>query len=186
MERLRGSLRGRVFGGCCSPSTRSPGCRGNATSERNYSFFGRVFVRTMAPICRWTRYCDKLMQNCTARSIWRNHAHEKASKKREWRRPLMACFLSLSLSSSLSLSPLYLSSSLSLFLSFSLSLLSIYLPLSLSFFLSLSPLYLSSSLSLFLSLSLSSLSIFLSLIIPSRTKGFLRISNYCYAVEIMQ
>jgi hypothetical protein len=162
MERLRGSLRGRVFGGCCSPSTRSPGCRGNATSERNYSFFGRVFLRTMAPICRWTRYCDKLMQNCTARSIWRNHAHEKASKKREWRRPLMACFLSLSLSSSLSLSPLYLSSSLSLFLSlslsslsiflslslsFSLSLLSIYLPLSLSFFLSLSPLYLSSSLS---------------------------------------
>jgi hypothetical protein len=65
----------------------------------------------MAPIC----HCAKLMQNCTARSIRRNHAHdndhaheilhqfgtltrpsadqrhrahENASKKREWKRPL--------------------------------------------------------------------------------------------------
>jgi hypothetical protein len=36
-----------------------------------------------APICRWTRYCA---QNCTARSMWRNHAHENTSKKCEWTR----------------------------------------------------------------------------------------------------
>jgi hypothetical protein len=37
-------------------------------------------VRAMAPICRWTRYCAKLMPNCTARSIWRNHAHDRAQE----------------------------------------------------------------------------------------------------------
>jgi hypothetical protein len=43
----------------------------------------------MAPISRWTRYCAKLIQNCTAQSIWRNrahdHAHKNATKKREVR-----------------------------------------------------------------------------------------------------
>jgi hypothetical protein len=48
------------------------------------AFFGRVSVRTMAPICRWTRYCAKLMQNCTAWSfgaITRTKARGKNAKR---------------------------------------------------------------------------------------------------------
>jgi hypothetical protein len=47
--------------------------------------FARVFVRAMASICRWTRYCA---QNCTARSMWRNHAHDHAHENASGNGPL--------------------------------------------------------------------------------------------------
>jgi hypothetical protein len=42
----------------------------------------RVFwSRFRASICRWRRYCAKLMQNGTARSIWRTIARMKTRPK---------------------------------------------------------------------------------------------------------